>query len=183
VSVAVDSTLDLENPAVNLNDWSSVDGKQRVPLLSVDGTHIAILRWDLRAYAGRRVAGHGLLELTTHAVQRKAEAVKDFGLIRVVEILGGDPRWDQRTVTADSFFGGTAPSTVLNPQMIIDWPVTEGAGGKTYLTISRTVLQRLIDGKTHGIAIKPLGAISAAFLGVEHDAGKSAARLRFNLAP
>jgi hypothetical protein len=179
--VSHDCTLDLENSAVNLNDWSAVDGRQRVPLLSVDGTRVAILRWDLRAFAGRRVADHGLLELTTHAVQRKAEAVKDFGLIRVVEILPDARPWDQRTVSADSFFGGRRPSRLLNPQMIIDWPVTEGAGGKTYLTISKTVLQRLIDGKTPGIAVIPLGALSAAFLAVEHEGGKHGARLLFDL--
>jgi hypothetical protein len=183
VVVAHDATIDLENTAVSLNDWSIAEGSKRVPLLLVDGTHVAILRWDLRAYAGRHAAGHGLLELTTQAVQRKAEPVKDFGLIRVVEILGGDLRWDQRTVTTDSFLRGQPLARVLNPQMIIDWPVTEGAGGKTYLTISKAVLQRLIDGKTPGIAIKPLGAISAAFVAVEHDGGRSGARLRFNLGP
>jgi len=181
VTAAHDSTIDLENREVNLNDWSAQEGGRRVHLIGVDGTRIAILRWDLRRFAGKLVAGGGLLELTTHTVQRKAGAVKDFGLLRVVEILGGDPRWDQGTVTADSLFQRQPPSRVLNPQMIIDWPVTEGLGGKTYLTIPRPVLQRLIDGKTTGIAVKALGAISAAFLSVEQEGGKSAARLRFNL--
>lgn len=48
------------------------------------------------------MAGHGLLELTTHSVERNAQAVKDFGIVRVVEILGGDPHWDQGSVTTDS---------------------------------------------------------------------------------
>lgn len=39
--------------------------------------------------------------------------------------------------------------------MIID--VNELTGGKNYITIFNSVLQRTIDGKTLGVAIKPLG--------------------------
>src|SRR6185436_12840943 len=155
--------IDLENPTTNLADWSVAEGGRRLPVLTVDAGHVVILRWDLRRFAGRQVEGGGLLELTTHAVQRQSAPAKDFGLLRVVEILGGDPGWSRRTVTADSFLRGQPLTRVLNPQMIIDWPPTEGSGGKTLLTISRPVLQRLIDGKTQGIAIKSLGAVSAAF--------------------
>jgi hypothetical protein len=66
--------------------------------------------------------------------------------------------------------------------MIIDWPIAERDGGKTYFTISRPVLQRLIDGKTLGIAIKPLGAINAALYAMEQTNGSAAARLLFNVA-
>lgn len=186
VPVAQDSMIDLENTDVNFNDWSAQEsGKsaRKVTLLTVDGTHDVILRWDLRAFAGRKVAGHGLLELTTHAVQHKTETIKDFGQVRVVEILGGDPHWNQKTVTTDSFCRYQPLDRVLNTQMIIDWPVAEGAGAKTYLTISQMVLQRLIDGKSQGIAIKALGALSAGFYAMENEGGKLAARLRFNLAP
>jgi hypothetical protein len=179
--VVHDSMIDIENTDVNLNDWYLQDGARQVPLLTVDGTHDVILRWDLGSLTGRRVTGQGLLELTTHALQRKAAELKDFGILRVVEILAGDPRWDQRTVTADSLCQYQALNRVLNPQMIIDWPVTEVDGGKTYLTISRPVLQRMIDGKTLGIAIKPLGAIAASFYAMEYDSGRQAARLLFNL--
>ncbi len=65
--------------------------------------------------------------------------------------------------------------------MIIDWPVTAGDGGKTYLTIPVPVLQRLIDGKTLGIALTPLGAINASFYAREEHGGEKAARLLFNL--
>lgn len=163
VPVTQDGMIDLENMDVNLNDWRAQDGARKVRLVTVDGTHHVILRWDLAPFAGRKVAGSGLLELTTHSVERKAAEVKDFGLLRVVEILGGDPSWDQQTVTTDSFCHYQRLDRVLNTQMIIDWPVTEGDGGKTYLTISRPVLQRMIDGLTHGIALKSLGALHAAF--------------------
>ena len=79
-----------------MNDWYVQDAAgNSVNLLTVDGTHYVILRWDLRQFAGKKVVGHGLLELTTHSVQQKAERLKDFGIVRVVEILGGDPNWDQ----------------------------------------------------------------------------------------
>ena len=182
VPVAQDSMIDLENTEVNLNDWQAQDGTGKaVNVLTVDGSHYVILRWDLRAFGGSKVADHGLLELTTWALQLKAHALKDFGLVRVVEILGGDPNWDQRTVTTDSFCHYERLDRVLNTQMIIDWPITAGDGGKTYLTIGKPVLQRMIDGKTLGIAIKPLGAISASFYSMENEAGKNAARLYFDL--
>jgi hypothetical protein len=76
------------------------------------------------------VAGHGLLELTTRSLQQKAHELKDFGIVRVVEILGGYPDWDRQTVTTDSFCHYERLDRVLNTQMIIDWPVTEGDGGR-----------------------------------------------------
>jgi hypothetical protein len=182
VPVAQDSMIDLRNSDVNENDWSVQDrAKGKINLLTVDETHHVILRWDLSAFVGKKVAGQGLLELTTYSAQSKSEHVKDFGLVRVVEILGGDPKWEQQTVTTDSFCQYEPLDRVLNTQMIIDWPVSPGDGAKTYLTISRPVLQRMIDGKTHGIAIKALGAINASFYPMEAEAGRYSARLRFNL--
>jgi hypothetical protein len=179
--VAQDAVIDLENPDVNLNNWYVRDGGGRRNLVTVGGTQYVILRWDLGAFAGRQVADHGLLELTTQSVQRASDDLKDFGIVRVVEILGGDPAWDQRTVTLDSLCRGQPLGRVLNTQMIIDYPVAEGDGAKTYLTISKTVLQRMIDGRTLGIAIKPLGSIVASFDSMENDGGRRSARLLFNL--
>ncbi len=182
VKVAQDSMINLVDTDINENDWSVQDkAKGKINLLTVDESHDVILRWDLSAFAGEKVADHGVLELTTYSLQRKMEYVKDFGLVRVVEILGGDPKWDQTTVTTDSFCHYEPLNRVLSTQMIIDWPVTPGDGGKTYLTISKTVLQRMIDGKTQGIAIKALGAINASFYSMEDEAGKYSARLHFNL--
>jgi hypothetical protein len=182
IKVAQDGMIDVENTDVNMGDWETQNkAGNRISLLTVDGTHYVILRWDLSAFAGKKIADHGLLELTTYSLQRKAQYVKDFGLLRVVEILGGDPDWDRKTATTDSFCHYEPLNRVLNTQMIIDWPVTDGEGSKTYLTISKTVLQRLIDRKTLGIAIKPLGAISASFYSMENEAGKYAARLYFNV--
>ena len=181
VKVAQDTIIDVANPEVNLNNWYVRDGEKRKNLLTVNGTQYAILRWDLRAFAGRQVADHGLLEVTTHSVLRTSDDLKDFGIVRVVEILGGDPAWNQATVTADSLRRGEPLERVLNSQMIIDWPVTEGDGGKTYLTISKPVLQRMIDGRTLGIAVKPLGSISASLYAMENEGGRLGARLLFNV--
>jgi hypothetical protein len=184
VPVSQDCMIDLENTDVNLNNWSVQQGTRRIQLLTVDGTHDVILRWDLRSFAGKRVAGPGLLELTTCSVERDSDEIKDFGIVRVVEIPGGDPAWDQKTVTTKSLCRGKPLNHVLNTQPIIDWPITEGDGAKTYLTIPTSVLQRLVDGKTLGIAVKPLGAIHAAFYSmedVEDDGGSRSAKLLFNL--
>jgi hypothetical protein len=181
VRVAQDGMIDSERSDVRMGNWCTRDGARTLKLRAVDATHYVILRWDFSAFAGRRVRGHGQLELTTHSVERVAADAKDSGLVRVVEILGGDPRWSGDTVTSASLSQGQALARILNPQPIIDWPVTEGAGSKTYLTIGRGVLQRLIDGRTLGIAIEPLGAIHAAFHTGETEGGQFGPILRFNL--
>lgn len=178
-----DGMIDLRNEDVNLNDWSSREGSQRVPLLTAEGDRHVILRWDMGAFAGKRASGSGLLELTSYSVLRKSESVKDFGILRIVEILSGDASWDEGTVTSASFRAGDPLDEVLNPQMIIDWPATEERGGKTHLTIPRPVLQRLIDGTSRGIAIKALGGVSASFFASEFEEGRSAPRLLFDLQP
>ncbi len=177
VPVTENAVIDLANRDVNLRGWSALDGDVRRQLLSVNGTMWVILRWDLGAFAGQRVADYGLLELTTHCVQRNSEEMKDFGLARVVEILDGDPSWDRKTVTFNRLLRREAIDEVFNPQMIIDWPVTEGEGNRTWFTISRPVLQRLIDGRTFGLAITPLGSINASFSARESEEP----RLLFNL--
>jgi len=89
-------------------------------------------------------------------------------------------------VTLDTITGGKPLDEVINPRMIIDVEVAEDTlpverGGKVLATISRPVLQRLLDGKTKGIALKPLGAISASFHASEYENGRLAARLLFNV--
>ncbi len=181
VPAAQDAVIDRDDPDSNLNDWVVRDGKGEARILSVSGTRFVILRWDLSAFAGRKVARHGLLELTTRSVARTADKRPDFGEVRVVEIPGGDPRWDQRTVTLTSFLRGAPLTEALNPQMIIDHPPADGDGGRTYLTISKYVLQRLIDGRTLGIAVRALGALDASFYASEEEDGRYAPRLRFDL--
>jgi hypothetical protein len=181
LKVAQDCIIDSQYPEMNFNNWCSQGNGTKTILLAVSGTQFVIMRWDLSAFAGKKVTGSGLLELTTYSVQRLAEEVKDFGLIRVVEILGGDPNWNQQTVNYDSFCKGQPIDNVLNTQMIIDVDVNGLRDGKTLVTISQPVLQRMIDGKTPGLAIRPLGAINASFYSMENQDGKFVPRLRFNV--
>ena len=181
VKAAQSATIDLDNPDVNLGNWYLADAAGKTAVVTAGGTRYVILRWDFGALAGKKVLGSGLLELTTRSLERTSEDIPDFGEIRVVEILGGDPSWDKKAVTFNNLCVGRPPDLVICPQMIIDWPVSEGDGAKTYLTISKPILQRLIDGKALGIAIRPLGAINASFYAVDAERKVLAPRLRLNI--
>lgn len=175
------ATVDLENQDVNLGRWYIHDAGGKSAVITAGNSRFIILRWDMSSLTGKEVVGTGLLELTTRAVERTADDIPDFGLIRVVEINGGEPQWEAKTVTLNNLLMGRPLDMVFNPQMIIDWPVTEGNGGKTYFTISRPVLQRLLKGKTLGLAIKPLGAINASFYSADNERGTFGPRLRLNI--
>ncbi len=180
INLAHDCIIDSQYPDMNFNNWSTKDEDATVNLLTVGGTQFVIMRWDLSAYAGKKIAGSGLLELTTHSIQKSSDEIKDFALVRVVEILGGEPNWNQKTVTFESFCRDRSIDDLLNPQMIIDIAPMAGDKSKTLITISNPVLQRMIDGKTLGLALRPLGAINASFYSSENNA-KLAPRLLFNL--
>ena len=181
IPVAQDGMIDCEYPDANLNNWSSRDGTGRDILLTISGTQFVILRWEMADFAGTRVAGSGLLELRTYGLQRSPDYVKDFGMVRITEIAGGDPKWDQTSVSYNTLCRGRPLSEVLNEQMIIDVDVREGRGGVTLATISNPVLQRIVDGTTRGLAIRPLGAVTASFYALENEGGKLSARLHFTL--
>ena len=180
VPVAQDGMIDSEYPNVNFNGWSTQKEGRRIYLLTVSGTQFIILRWDLNRFRGRKAVGAGLLELTTYSVEHSSVKKKDFGMIRVVEILGGDSIWDQNEVTYSSFCRGQSMSRVFNSQMIIDIDAAERWKSTNLITISRPVLQRLIDGETLGLAIQPLGALSASFYAMENQDKNYSARLHFN---
>ncbi len=55
-------------------------------------------------------------------------------------------------------------------------------GATNFITISRPVMERLINGETKGLLVRPLGALVASFYASENQAGKYAAKLHFNLA-
>jgi hypothetical protein len=175
------ASIDRREPDANLNDWSAIEAKGPVRVLTANGTQYVILRWDLSKFAGRKAAGSGLLDIKTHSIQRPAERRKDFGMMRVVEIIGGDPKWTDATVTYDSISQGHPYEEVFNTQMIIDVDLNDTYGESTLITLSRPVMQRILDGRTKGIILVPLGSINAAFL-PETDAA-NAPMLRFNVSP
>ena len=177
VPAAEAAVVDVAYPDVNLHGWGveGEDGRER--LLTVSGTQTVLLRFELGAFAGKRVTRAGLLELTTHSVLRAPTDLEEFGEVRVVEVLGGDPGWREETVTLDGLSRGEGLGAVLNGQMIIDVPVAEAKGARTLVTISRPVMQRLVDGRTFGIALRPLGAIVGSFFRDGGREGASAPRL------
>jgi hypothetical protein len=181
IKVVQDAMVDIQYPEMNFNNWHTLDSAGKTNLLTVNGTQLVIMRWDLSKFTGKKVAGSGLLELTTHSLQRGFDTLKDFGQVRIVEILGGDPGWNQETVTYNSLCRGQSIDSVLNSQMIIDTEVSQAQGSKTLITISNPVLQRMIDGRTLGLVIRPLGAINASFYATENQGGKFSPALRFNL--
>lgn len=177
--VAQDSVVDEDFAEVNFNDWRVEEREGTARILAIGGTQSAILRWDFSDFRGAKADGAGVLELTTSSVPLGGNYVKpfgedlgiEFGKIRVFEILGGDPTWEQETVTRVSLLKGQEPSDVFNSQTTIDLELTTKPGGKTYLTLPRPVMQRLIDGRTKGLILRPLGAMAASIYASENGAG------------
>ena len=168
IDVAQDAAINTQFADRNFNNWHVRGASgEYTDVLTVSNTQFVILRWDVSALKGKKVKRAGLLELSPFAVQRSPDFNKDFGMVRIAEILGGDPMWDEKTVTYDKLKGAQSIEQVINTQMIIDDSVTWNKDGKVFFTISQPVLQRLVDGKTYGFAIKPLGAVNASFYSKE----------------
>jgi hypothetical protein len=177
-----DAVIDTQFSDRNFNNWHTRgQSGAYTKLLTVSGTQIVIMRWDFTAFKGKKVKGSGLLELSPHSVQRSPDFKKDFGMVRITEIVGGDPKWDEKTVTFEKLKGAQAIEDVINTQMIIDDSVTWNQNRTVLFTISQPVLQRLIDGKTHGLAIKPLGAVNASFYSRDNGDTKLRPRLYFEM--
>jgi hypothetical protein len=168
--VAEDATIDLDFTDYNFNNWSATDEKGNiVKLLTVSGNQYVILKWNFEKYKNMKVTGPAVLELTTYSLQNSPDYKKDFGMIRVVEILDGKDNWLDENITFEALTEGKAISEVFNSQMIIDGDVNKLRGEKNYFVISRPVMQRLLDGKTKGIVIKPLGSVVASFYASENN--------------
>jgi hypothetical protein len=189
LDVAQDCVINSDYPDINFNDWHVKEQGKDVRILTVNGNQWAILRWDFEKYRNMKVDGSGLLELTTQSVTEGGNYIEaygrdfgeEFGKIRVIEIIGGDPAWDQNKVTFNNFIQGKDYSDVFNTQMVYDAELSEEQGGKNLMTISRPVLQRLIDGKTKGLLIRPLGAIDASFYASENQIDNHGPKLHFNI--
>jgi len=189
LDVSQDCLINSVFPDVNFNNWhvNDKDGDKR--LLTVNDNQWAILRWDFGKYKNAKADGAGLLELTSYSVPKGGDFIgaygKDFGeefdKIRVIEIIGGDPDWDQNKVTYNNFMKDKIYSDVFNTQMIYDAELSGEKGSKNFITISKPVLQRLLDGKTKGLLIRPLGAIDASFYASENPGSNDAPRLHFNI--
>jgi hypothetical protein len=183
ISVKHDAVINAVFPAVNFNNWQS-DG---VRVLTVSAGQYPLLRWDMQSFRGKKADGAGVLELTTQSVQKGGNYVdalgEDFGIefdkVRIIEIFGGDADWQQASVTYANFTQGKDLQSLINGQMIFDTDVAQ-ANGKTFVTLSHPVMQRLLDGTTRGLLLKPLGALEVSLYDSEHDDGSQAPRLHFN---
>ncbi|MBN1399184.1 MAG: hypothetical protein JXA06_14205 [Bacteroidetes bacterium] len=188
LAAAHDCVINSDFSCVNFNNWSVKEQNNESRILTINANQWAVLRWDLEKFKNMKINGAGLLELTTQSVSKGGNYTEvygedfgmEFGKIRIIEILGGDPAWDQNKVTYDNLIQGHEYSEVFNTQMIFDSEVIEEHGGKNYITISRPVMQRLIDGRTKGLLIRPLGAIDASFYSLEDKSGNGP-KLHFNI--
>lgn len=170
--------IDRRYPGVTLSGWR--DGDRTV--LTTDDTKTIILRWDLEPYQDRTAVDYGMLELHPYAYyQATGTGLHEFDQVRLVEILDGDPEWIREEVTWKSFTLGRCIDEVFNTQMIVDIDMPEQAGEEVIrLAIPRPVIQRMLDGRTQGIAIYPLGALHASFYSGIQDPQKEP-RLYMNL--
>lgn len=140
------------------------DGAGRaVPAIEAEGAIVAVLRWDLQAYAGRRAARAGVLELRSVWVRRAATPNPELATLRVSEIVGGNPAWKRASVTSLDLAPASPPDQIFCGQMIQDVPVADPPG-VTRVVISRPVLQRLLDGRTRGLVLRAHSGLRAAFI-------------------
>jgi hypothetical protein len=178
-AVSHDGVINSDFPDVNFNDWHVAEPHGTARILTIDSRQWAILRWDFAQLPERKADGAGILELTTCSLPIGGNYIaglgrdlgEEFGKIRVIEILGGDPAWEQETVTYHSLMRGRSYADVFNTQMIIDLELAEKPGGKAYFTLSRPVMQRLLEGRTKGLLIRPLGALPASVYASENPDG------------
>lgn len=178
--VAADVSIDRQFSSLNLSGWTA-GAHTGEPVLMVDGNKFILLRWDFPDLKGKKVTGAGQLEFYTHSLYQLSEKQKDFGEVRICELIGANPDWQESNITYESLFQTNPPAAVINEQTIVDTAIMPAKGSKTRVTISQPVLQRLIDGTTKGLAILPLGLISATLMDSKPENGRFAATLRLNV--
>jgi hypothetical protein len=189
LAVFQDCVINSDFPEVNFNDLHVKEKDGEVRVLTINADQWGILRWNFSEYKNSKVTNAGVLELTTQSVHLGGNYVdafgQDFGIefnkIRVIEILDGDPLWNQNTVTYNTLTGDKKYSEVFNTQMVYDFDVTDEPGGKNYITISQPVLQRLINGTTKGLLLRSLGAIDASFYASDNQDESNVAKLHFTI--
>lgn len=188
LDVTHDALINSDFPGVNFGNWHVKDFKSEKRILTVSANQWAILRWDFSNFKNTMAEGSALLELTTQSFANGGEYIQafggefgmEFGKVRVFEIPGGDSEWDQYQVTYESFLQGKMLSEVVNEQMVFDTEIDEAPGSRNLITISQPVLQRLLNGTTRGLLIRPLGAVDASFYDSENLTG-SGPKLHFNV--
>ena len=180
VGFTQDAVVDKVFPEMNFNNWGDAFDSDAKNLLTVGQSRFVILRSNFEGNLDKIPKGIGLLEINVHHLERSTDFRKDFGHLRLVEIIGGDPDWVQEKVTYHSLLQGRGETEVINGQMIIDVDVSLSDSGSLYFAIPHQIIQRLINNETKGLAILPLGAISASFYSSEHMEENLHPTLHFN---
>lgn len=188
LEVTHDGLINIDFPDVNFNDWHVKETSGDVRVCTVNANQWAILRWDFEKYKNLKADGAGVLELTTQAVSKGGNYIDtygedlgvEFGKVRVIEIFGGDPLWNQQKVTYNNFMEDKTYSDIFNTQMIFDIELSGEPGSKNFITISRPVLQRMLNGTTKGLLIRPLGAVDASFYTSENQSENKRPKLHFS---
>lgn len=179
LEAAHDALINSVFPEVNFNDWNVKKEDGTVRVLTINENQWAVVRFDLEPYKGSKAAGAGIFEFTTYSVAGGGNYVEaygkdfgeEFGKVRIIEILGGDPDWDEEQVTYSNLMGEKDYAQVFNTQMIFDSEVAEQPDSKNFITISQPVMQRLLDGTTKGLMIRPLGASTPSIYASEDEHG------------
>jgi hypothetical protein len=189
LNVSQDGLINSYFPDVNFNDWHVKEQEGDARILTVNENQWIVLRWDLEKFKNLKVNSRGILELTTQSVPIGGNYIKafgkefgeEFGKIRVIEIVGGNPNWDQNYVTYNNLLQDKKYSDVFNTQMFFDVEVNQKPGSKNFITVSKPVLQRLLNGRTKGLLIRPLGALDASFYASENHNIDISPKLHFNI--
>lgn len=188
LQVSDNALINLEFPDVNFNDWHINKEKQTVKILTINPGQWGILKWNFEEYKNSETAGSAILELTSYNVfagGRYSEIFgedlgMEFGKVRVIEILEGDPAWQQDKITYNALTQGKDYDEIFNTQMIYDFEPSTEPGSRNFITISKPVMQRLLDGRTKGLLLRTLGAVDASFYAAENQ-NEFAPRIHFNL--
>jgi len=160
IKIAQSVTLDKQYPERNFNSWHdpfSSDEK----LLAVSKSQVTILKGDFKKYRNLRPKGWGVLKMKLHHLERSSDFKKDFGMVRLVEIIDGPKVWNEEQITYQNITSGMNP--IFNGQMIIDINPAKSVNREVYFTLPEAVLKRLFSGESKGLALFPLGAINASF--------------------
>lgn len=162
---------------MNFKKWSTIKKQDTIPVVNVSQGRTIILKWKLDNLSKTRVSRAGLLEMNTENVEKFTDTGQEVGLIRVSEIVGGKTCWRDKSITYQKFKNGRDIEKVINPQMIIDVKVRENNKEKILITIPKYIIQKMIEGKTKGIAIRALSPINVSFYSSEYKDGKYAPEL------
>jgi len=115
----------------------------------VSPSQLIVLRWNFAGAGTRTVPGWGVLALHTACARESGGDLESIDELRVVEILAGNA-------------GQSAGAEIVNEQPMIDVRPS-GSGMPTLIPVSPPVLERLLDGRSTGLAISSHGGVVASF--------------------